>query len=176
MSAICPHESERDLIRRAKHGERTALERLLERYRPLVEARARSYASRGIDREDFVQEGLISILTAVTRYDENRSVAFAAFAELCVRRRFITLAMRDRRQQAIPLRVGTSDPAYDGSPSTDLTRHIEDIPLTYLERQVMSAFHQGLTYAEISSRLNCGVKRVDNAMQRIRRKCQRSGN
>lgn len=162
---------EGELLRRAKQGDRHAQEAILWRYRPLIEARARTFARPGVDRDDLVQEGVLSVLRAIRRFDESRANGFAAFAEVCVRRRLISLADRAKRHVELPHLAAI--PA-EQSHTVELPLEIEGIPLTDLERQVVAAFRLGLSYTEISDQLNCGVKRVDNALQRIRRKCQRS--
>ncbi len=170
MGGICPHVHwEQELLRRAKRRERDAEQRLLDRYRPLVEAKVRTFGLTGSDRDDLVQEGMVSLLGAIQRYDEQRSAGFAAFAEICVRRRLITVTQSERRSRAVPIcKSVEAVPVTMPQPGLSLA----ELHLTELERRVALAFGQGLTYQEISKDLNCGVKRVDNAMQRIRRKCQ----
>ncbi|MCC7434036.1 MAG: sigma-70 family RNA polymerase sigma factor [Methanoregulaceae archaeon] len=159
-----------ELLRQAKQGDRHAQEAIVRRYRPLIEARARTFARPGVDRDDLVQEGVLSVLRAIRRFDENRANGFAAFAEVCVRRRLISLSDRAKRHVELPSLAAS--PAAQ-SHAIEFPFEIDGIPLTVLERQVIAAFRLGLSYAEISDQLSCGVKRVDNALQRIRRKCQR---
>lgn len=170
MGGICPHVHwEQELLRRAKRREREAEERLLDRYRPLVEAKVRTFGFTGSDRDDLVQEGMVSLLGAIQRYDERRSAGFAAFAEVCVRRRLITVTQTERRSRAVPL-CAYVESVPTTMPAPELA--LAELHLTELERRVALAFGEGFTYQEISRNLNCGIKRVDNAMQRIRRKCQ----
>jgi DNA-directed RNA polymerase specialized sigma24 family protein len=49
-----------------------------------------------------------------------------------------------------------------------------DAELTDLERAAVSLIVSGFTYSEIAEQLNCPAKRVDNAVQRARRKLWRS--
>ena len=44
------------------------MEHLIEKYKPLVRAKARSYFLVGADREDIVQEGMIGLFKAVRDY------------------------------------------------------------------------------------------------------------
>lgn len=168
MPSTCRAEvGEGELLRRAKQGDLHAQEAILGRYRPLIEARARTFSRPGVDRDDLVQEGVLSVLRAIRRFDESRETGFAAFADVCVRRRLITLSDRAKRHRQSQVVTAVANPP------SELPVDIESIPLTDLERQVVAAYRLGLSYSEISARLNCGVKRIDNALQRIRRKCQR---
>lgn len=171
MGANCPHVHwEQELVRRAQRRERDAVDRLIARYTPLVEARVRTYGREGPDREDLLQEGMVTLFAAIHRYDEDRSKGFAAFAEICIRRRLITILQGESRTRGVPLcRVAESVPA---ATVHDPALSLIGLQLSDLERRVVIALGEGFTYHEISTHLGCTVKRVDNAMQRVRRKCQ----
>lgn len=174
MSGICPHiQFERELLRRAKRREADATEALLHRYRPLVESRARSFACPMTDRDDLIQEGMLSLFNAIQRYDENRSIGFAAYAQVCVERRLITLHSRSVRRRSERLesasRITTVQPK-----DLDLYVIAASISLTRLEREVLAGFRKGLSYEDIAAHLKCSIKSVDNALQRIRRKARLS--
>src|ERR1039457_1954221 len=61
-------------------GAAVARERLVESHLPLVRSVARRYIGRGESLDDLVQVGAIGLVKAGNRFDQNRGVAFAAFA------------------------------------------------------------------------------------------------
>lgn len=162
---------EHELLLRAKRRETDALEALLSRYRPLVESRARHFAGPRDERDDLIQEGMLSLFHAIEKFDDRRSVGFAAYADVCVRRRLISLQRRERRQLEF---VDSS--ALHEMATTCTTPEVFglELDLTDLEQHVLLGFQQGMSYQEIAAQLGCSTKRVDNAIQRIRRKTRAS--
>ena len=84
-------------------GCKRGMEHLIEKYKPLVRAKARSYFMVGADREDIVQEGMIGLLklSGIIRID--KSIPFRVFAEMCITRQIITAVKTATRQKHIPL-------------------------------------------------------------------------
>ncbi|MDD2234149.1 MAG: sigma factor, partial [Desulfitobacteriaceae bacterium] len=50
-----------EVVELAKEGDATSLERLINKYKNFVRAKARSYFLIGADREDIIQEGMIGL-------------------------------------------------------------------------------------------------------------------
>jgi RNA polymerase sigma factor (sigma-70 family) len=79
-------EAERELIRAAQAGDRSAREALIEAFLPLVAALARLYReSPRIERVELLQEGVVGLLRALERFDPDRSIPFWAYASWWVR-------------------------------------------------------------------------------------------
>ena len=180
-------------------GEDAALEYLLNKYKNFVRAKARSYFLIGADHEDIVQEGMIGLYKAIRDYREDRLSSFRAFAELCVTRQIITAIKTATRQKHIPLNsyVSLNRPIFEeDSDRTLLDVITEETPsnpeemlidredlsviegrigslLSDLEKQVLVRYVEGKSYVEISEEMNRHVKRIDNALQRIKRKLQK---
>lgn len=185
------------LAQRDKDG--AALEYLLNKYKNVVRAKARSYFLIGADHEDIVQEGMIGLYKAIRDYREDRLSSFRAFAELCVTRQIITAIKTATRQKHIPLNsyISLNRPIYEeDSDRTLLDVITEDSPsnpeemlidredlsviegrigqmLSDLEKEVLIRYVEGKSYVEISEEMNRHVKSVDNALQRIKRKLQK---
>ena len=77
----CPDQA---LVQRAKNGDTDALAQLITRFLPLIKNRAARYSFVGLEQDDFVQEGLIGLFTAVKNYDVGRSASFRTYANLCI--------------------------------------------------------------------------------------------
>ena len=83
----CPDQA---LVQRAKNGDTDALAQLITRFLPLIKNRAARYSFVGLEQDDFVQEGLIGLFTAVKNYDAGRSASFRTYANLCIHSRMVS--------------------------------------------------------------------------------------
>lgn len=189
-----------EIVKKARGGDAQALEYLIKKYKNFVRAKARSYFLIGADKEDIIQEGMIGLYKAVRDFREDKLASFRAFAELCITRQIITAIKTATRQKHIPLNsyVSLNKPIYDeesdrtlmdvlsGAKITDpeeliisreeLSRMEEKIGeiLSDLEWEVLMSYLQGKSYQEIAVDLERHVKSIDNALQRVKRKLERS--
>lgn len=189
---------DRALIERARSGDHTAMDRLIDRYRGFVRMKASSYFLAGGENEDLVQEGLIGFFKAVRDYRSDREASFRSFAELCVTRQIITAIKTAARNKHTPLntyvsfshtRAGAgsdqeisladilpSDPVVDPMSQVisaeELRALIECLgeALSELESGVLTMYLEGRSYEEVAERMSCTPKTVDNALQRVKRK------
>lgn len=192
--------TDEDIIAIIQEGNTDALDFLITKYRSFVRLKGRSYFIIGGDREDIIQEGMIGLYKAIRDFKPDRLSSFKGFAELCITRQIITAIKTATRQKHIPLNTSVSldRPVYaEDSERTlldmisgpliddpeDLIIHREDFVymekemnrvLSGLEKKVLALYLEGRSYEEISSELNRQVKSVDNALQRIKRKLERS--
>nr|WP_286672842.1 RNA polymerase sporulation sigma factor SigH [Anaeromonas gelatinilytica] len=189
-----------EIVKRAKDGDTQALEYLIKKYKNFVRAKARSYFLIGADKEDIIQEGMIGLYKAIRDFREDKLASFRAFAELCITRQIITAIKTATRQKHIPLNsyVSLNKPIYDeesdrtlmdvlsGAKVSDpedliisqeeLSRIEEKIGeiLSELEWEVLMSYLQGKSYQEIAVDLKRHVKSIDNALQRVKRKLEKS--
>jgi len=190
---------EQTLILAAQEGDELAGSILVSRYRGFVRCKARSYFLAGADRDDVVQEGMIGLYKAIRDYDPTRQTSFRSFAELCVTRQLITAIKSATRQKHSPLNSYVSlsrsasmeeegdrvladilaarevcDPAEIVIASWETTSIRDGFlqGLSPLETEVLRLYVDGKSYQEVAERLGRGVKSVDNALQRIKRKME----
>jgi RNA polymerase sporulation-specific sigma factor len=189
--------SDEELAARARRGHEAATAELIDRYRPLLRARARSYFLLGADVDDTMQESTIGLFKAIRDYDPNQNTSFHSFAELCVNRQLITAVKGATRHKHGPLNsyvslsrpvgsddegervlgdvlpAGTmADPA-EQVVSSERIRALQsyvDQELSDLEVAVLQMHVDGKSYAEIADTLHRQTKSIDNALQRIKRK------
>lgn len=179
----------------AAAGDRTAEERLAERYSRLVRSCARPYFLAGGDSEDLIQEGMIGLLSAIRGFQSGREASFYTYAEVCIRNRLRSAARAAARDKHSPLNrsVSLDVSPFDGAPDTcgyglpkQSVENPEDVvigreeskarvkamreQLSGFEKTVLDLYLDGFSYGEIAERLDRSVKSVDNAVQRIRRK------
>ncbi|MBE5767911.1 MAG: RNA polymerase sporulation sigma factor SigH [Clostridiales bacterium] len=189
--------ADEQIAKLAQDGEETALVFLLNKYKNFVRSKARSYFLIGADHEDIVQEGMIGLFKSIRDFREDKLASFRAFAELCITRQIITAIKTATRQKHIPLNsyVSLNKPIYDEESDRTLLDVVvtegelanpeellinrEDMSLiesqiaqslSPLERQVLAKYLEGKSYQEISQEMDCQIKSVDNALQRVKRK------
>jgi len=187
--------SDETLHRLALSGNMEAEEQLVKRYSRLVRACARPYFLAGGDSEDLIQEGMLGLLSALREYNLDGGASFRTYAELCIRRRLYSAIKSAAGSKHAPLNnyVSLESPAFDGNrTNTDsklravFRREPEDllidkersdeilsdfaVHLSGLEAEILGLYLQGLSYREISNKIDKPLKSVDNAVQRVRRK------
>ena len=191
--------TDEQLVELARNGDTEALDFLINKYKPFVRLKVKSYFLIGADKEDIVQEGMIGLYKAIRDFKGDKLASFKAFAELCIKRQIITAIKTATRQKHIPLNsyVSLDKPVFEEESTKTLMdmltgatiddpeklmihreefNHLEEKigeVLSDLERQVLALYLEGCSYQEISARLDRHVKSIDNALQRIKRKLER---
>ena len=154
----------------------------------------------GADREDIIQEGMIGLYKAIRDFRADKLSSFRAFAELCITRQIITAIKTATRQKHIPLNsyISLNKPIYDEDSdrtmldilsgtkitdpeevfishelSDDLREKIQE-NLSDLESQVLLSYLEGKSYQEMAKELQRHVKSIDNALQRVKRKIEKT--
>lgn len=181
-------------------GCKRGMEHLIEKYKPLVRAKARSYFLVGADKEDIVQEGMIGLFKAVRDYKDDKSIPFRVFAEMCITRQIITAVKTATRQKHIPLNsyVSLNRKVFDEESDKFLIEVIQEVSvanpeelfinkeqftviesrvmelLSPFEKEVLAKYLAGVTYQDIARQLNKPVKSIDNALQRLKKKIEKS--
>lgn len=189
------------LLELIKLGDNNALDFIMNKYNNIVNMKASKFFAVGVEKEDIIQEGMIGLYKATQSYDENKQNSFKSFANMCIERQLITMIKSANRQKNIPLNSAFSlnTPVYEEGDSDVIeildTNLVED-PLDtiankeYLsqiqlkidenlsdfERQVLTHYKQGKSYADIAKEVDSKVKSVDTAIQRIRKKAHKIKN
>jgi RNA polymerase sporulation-specific sigma factor len=184
-----------EVVSLARGGDVSAAEHLLTRYRKLVEGKARGFFLTGADHDDVIQEGMIGLYKAIRDFRADRLAPFRCFAEICVTRQIVSAVKSARRRKHLPLNqyvplfrpVAEGEPPLaeslaaprldDGSESSDLDSRLREYlardaarELTRLELTVIRSRMEGKSYQQVAGELGCTPKRIDNALQRAKRK------
>ncbi|MBC2853654.1 sigma-70 family RNA polymerase sigma factor [Cetobacterium sp. 2G large] len=184
---------EKDEIFLAQQGDEESIERILKSFEQRVYKSTQPFFLKGGDRNDLVQEGFIGLIKAIKNYDENKEASFSTFATLCIKRQMITAirrqnlekhkvihtAIQNKENPTDEFEICKSIPSFEYSSPEDillgkelarlLQEHLNK-NLTKLEKRIFYYFCQQYNYLEISKILNESPKRVDNTIQRIKRK------
>lgn len=75
----------RNLIIKAKQEDKTALEEIIEKFRPLINKTAISFYIYGHDNEDIKQIAILSIINAIYKFDITKEESFTAYVNKCVK-------------------------------------------------------------------------------------------
>ena len=190
-----------DLIRKIKSGDNNALDYLLKKYQEVVNMKVSRYFIIGAEKEDIIQEGLIGLYKAIKSFDPEKQNSFKSFANLCIERQLITAIKSSNRQKHMPLNsylslnMSAYDDYYDDTSIYDIFdaniiedpldtitkkeyyKSVENIiekSLSTFEKNVLNELVNGSSYTAIAQKLDSPVKKVDNAIQRIRKKTMKN--
>jgi RNA polymerase sporulation-specific sigma factor len=184
--------SDEELLELLRDGETAAAEYLMEKYKPLVRKKARALYLAGGDQEDLLQEGMLGLYKAVREYRPDREASFQTFAGVCISRQMYSAVASARRKKHGPLNdsvslneleenqeysLGTAENPetilLDQEAAENLRKQIET-SLSPLEKKVLDLYLSGLDYLQIAARLARPAKSIDNALQRIRAKVNKT--
>ena len=87
------------LVEIARQGNTEALDKILAKYKPLVNAIARKYFLVGAGTDDLVQEGMIGLYKACLGYKIDSSASFKTFAAVCVKRQIEQVNMSGKLEK-----------------------------------------------------------------------------
>ena len=184
----------------AKNGNRAAMDYIVDKYKNFVKIKTKAYFLIGADRDDIVQEGMIGLFKAVRDFKEDRLSSFRAFAELCITRQIITAIKTATRQKHQPLNtyISFSKPMYEDDSERTLAETLTSNKITdpeelFINREqivnielkmenILSGFElkvlllylEGKSYQDIASVLGKHHKSIDNALQRVKKKLEKS--
>jgi len=194
-----PAVSDYELIYYIRQNDEESQMLLVQRYHrtiwAIIHALVPSPKPVSIDLDDLYQEGMIGLLEAVNNYKENMDASFGTFARVCVEREIRSLLRKYRSgsysllSNAVSLDMSVSEDEnvvlmdtvactksdYDPVYATYVSWAKDQVPfirktLSELEWKVYQMSCLGYSYREISSRLSCSEKDVDNILQKIKKK------
>jgi RNA polymerase sigma-32 factor len=93
---------ERDLLERARQGDRAAVNELVESHMRLVVQIASRYGRGDLSAHDLIAEGVLGLLEAIVRFDMSRDTRFAGYAAWWVRAFVHRHAAQNRRIVGMP--------------------------------------------------------------------------
>lgn len=177
--------SEEELAVLAANGDDEAMGLLVAAIAPVAEAKAAQYKHARIEGDDLSQEGMIGFVKAVYSFDPSKGVKFRTYANTLIKNEIYTAYERmfNRKNEALTQAVSIDETVEDGksvvrsaeSEAFDIFEYqllleILKKTLSDFEQKVIDLKISGKNRAEIADELDCSIKAVDNAFQRIRKK------
>lgn len=168
-----------ELLYLISEQDETALDIMYEKYIPLIKARISAFRIKKYNQEDFFQEGLYMLFRAIETYRTDSGKTFNKYFDLILQRHFIQL-LRKESKHFYNIQL-TDDIDYlkeeEPEPVTyDLDSLISRCKFSLFEKKVLDLRRKNFTVKEISEKLNCGVKQVYDANDRIKRKMKGAKN
>jgi len=193
-------KDEHEIVLKASEGDKLAIEYIMKKYINFVKIKSKSYFLIGADNEDIIQEGMIGLYKAIRDFNPTKTSSFKAFADVCITRQIITAIKTATRQKHMPLNsyISLNKPVYEDESERTLLDMIgsnvvndpEEIiigkeelkriqkkmneVLSDLELKVVEFYLNGKSYQYIANKLDRDVKSIDNALQRVKRKLEKS--
>ena len=176
--------SDNDLVSLALNGSTEAFPVLLKRYAHRSSEKAKSFRfTQGVETDDFYQEGVIGFYSAVFSYDPVKSDNFSAYAMVLTEQAMQRYYKSLNRKKHCPLKNYVQIEDLAEIESKNLSP--EDVlllkeqqralfeSLSDFELSVAKAYLLGFSRKATAEALNCELKQVDNAVQRIRQKIKK---
>lgn len=178
-------------IMMAKSGNEDAIEKIFSNYKNYILRKSQGFYIKDGDVEDLQQEGYIGLLKAIKYYDEIKYNDFSNFAYLCIKRQMLTAIRNSNtvKSQGLSEAVVQAETLgkilYNSKKSIEFYTPEEitlgkelmsslnkflDIKLTSMEKKVGKYLLRQYSYVEIAKELNADPKKIDNCIQRIKRK------
>lgn len=161
-----------ELLYLAKEGSEEATEIILEKYKMLVLRFIKDFNIEQKMKEDFIQEGLVTINKAINCYDVYSRMTFTKFVEMLIYRRFIDLMRKNKKETIVPIEkidyiFQETEKEYQLQETLEFTYD----SLSKFENQVYRLKNiEGLSSKQISQKLNVDIKKVYSAVDRIKKK------
>lgn len=195
---------EEEILAAAQQGDEEAMELLLKRYQGLMSYICDKYYLRDGERDDLMQEAMIGFVQSVKSYRPDSGKQFKNFAYLCIKRELDSCIKRSNRKKHMVLNDAVSMSNYADSEEQmedkaaylierDANGEIVSPENTVVEKETYAEIMQkitallskmelnvlimrmmGMSYNEITLALQLENKSVDNAVQRIRKKVNKS--
>ncbi|HPE68555.1 MAG TPA: sigma-70 family RNA polymerase sigma factor [Thermotogota bacterium] len=184
-----------ELVGYAQDGVHEALALIVERYAHMVMRLANQYFGTWAEKSDIIQNGYVGLLKAVYYYRDDREANFNTFAWTNIHseiKTFLTFLNRKKNQvlsdsmsidATFPGREEEEDGSYyleDPSTAEENTFLKEFLiekvmaqllqALSPLERKIFELYLMSMTYEEIGEALQIKSKKVDNVIQKCRKK------
>lgn len=180
-------------IKLAQQGDPEATEKIFLEYQGNILRNNRKFFLKGGDSDDLLQEGYIGLMKAIKSYDESKNTCFSTFANLCIRRQIITAVKNHNSTKYQSLNgaimgeefVGFEEVTKYSEPSLsfynpeeitlgkELVKLLEGFlteNLSNLEKEVFYYLCKEYKYLEIAEILKESPKKIDNTIQRIKKK------
>lgn len=193
-------DDEKQIIELAQNGDNDAITELIKEYRQVIKLKSRTFYLVGGEQEDLIQEGSIGVLNAIKNFDPSKNIKFSTFATLCITRQMLTAiksANRDKNNilnnafslnklshtinneefELMEMIVDTNslnpEDIYISNEGVERILGSIDHNLSDFEKEVLTHYLNGKSYADIAKYFDKDKKAIDNALQRIRKKLEK---
>lgn len=174
------------IIRKVKQGDSDAYEKLLVSHDKmifkLINTIDKTIGDYQIDEDDLYQEACLALFEAARSYENEREVKFSTYAYAHIHNSLRNYVKNYRKTykegmysfdaDTRSLRFEICDSTVDAFNRSEFKRELDKFisELDEEDRNVMYMKSEDLSYKEMAERLNVTPKRIDNRIQKLRRK------
>ncbi len=148
-------------------------EKIATEYLPLVKSIANKYAHLGVPIEDLEQEGMIGLLEAVDKFQNDKGAKFSTYATYWIKKKILAAIDKEKKGSLDSIKlteesIETKEDELKTSQYLKLPQNMPDI-----ERKILRMlFEEQLTLKEIAQELEISRERVrqlkEKALRRMR--------
>ena len=148
-------------------------EKIATEYLPLVRSIANKYAHLGVPTEDMEQEGMIGLLEAADKYEDDKGAKFSTYATYWIKKKILAAIDKEKKVSLDSIKlteesVETKEDELKTSQYLKLPQNIPDI-----ERKILRMlYEEQLTLKEIAQELKISLERVrqlkEKALRRLK--------
>jgi RNA polymerase sporulation-specific sigma factor len=141
----------------------------------LVRILARKFATAQIHEEDLYQEGMLALIKAEMTYKKESGVKLETYASRVITNRFIDLLRKsgDSRcefSQSLNEDTQSGDFSLDDEVNLLEIKKILHEQVNDIERAVFNSYVEGFSYEEMGVIFELPRKKIDNIVQKVKRK------
>ena len=149
-----------------------ALDIMFQKYAPLINSRIRAFNIKEWNKEDFFQEGLISLYKAIYTYREDKNLTFTKYFDLILQRNFIQILRKEKNNFYNLDYIGSGEFLFEevSSYENNLNELLDGYNFSDFEEDVLEKLKRGYKAREIAEELGCSRKQIYDATDRIKKK------
>lgn len=147
---------------------------LSNKYQPLILSKIKKNNLQKNEAEEYYSEALICFNKAIRTYNDLYFTSFNRYLNLIIDRRFIDLNKKRQKHEKIVYLDTLEDYLIDNSKDDNNLINEENLNLSNFEERIYNMkFINNQKPREIAKELNCDVKQIYDAIDRIRRKARK---
>lgn len=154
-----------------------ALEIMYKKYEPLIKKRIKDFKIKSRNREDYFQEGLWMLNIAIMKYDQNQRKTFNKYFDLILQRHFIHLLRSEKSYFYNTILTDNVELLGDCYYVENKYYQNEEDDITNFsnfEKEIFYYYKDNIKPREIAKVLNIPIKKVYDAICRIKKKSKKS--
>ncbi|MGL5901763.1 MAG: sigma-70 family RNA polymerase sigma factor [Cetobacterium sp.] len=188
------------IIYEAQLGNQQSIDKLIKLNQKLIIniIRRNNFFILNGEKEDLIQEGNIGLMKAISYFNIKKNTKFETFAELCIKRQIITYIEKQNinKQKLLTAAINYYPKSFENEEEVFLEKlgvnyntpesifirkeelklmlnNINQLKFSQLETRILNLLFKEYEYSDIIKILNEKPKKIDNTIQRIRKKIKK---
>ncbi len=164
--------NDNELLYLISENDDEALEKLIEKYKPLIKSKIYLFNIEDSKKDDALQIGMETLYKAIEFFQTEQRMSFNRFFELLLERKFIDMYRHDKQRNNIIYDDEIVNKAIDSYTIKETEKYYYfKNELSELEKVVFQKLYlEKKRISDIAKELSCDRKKVYDAINRIKRK------